>query len=843
MQNVERKVFKPVNAVLTAFHTVVLLGAVGLAGYAASTLFHGAPSPASQPSVMEEVDWKSPQSSIYCLACHKQVAPAMAGLDVQQGHSHNVVLTADQIEAVKKMGTVAGPEGVLICMSCHQLGSPNAHMLADTLSESKLCAHCHPDQFTLTGTVHDLRKSAPEDKNRVGQTAETGGPCSACHLSHHYARAFEPSELDPDGRCVPCHQIGRAAARHARATMEHPETHCVVCHNPHDETNQHFLRKPAPAVCTDCHKGFANGLAGGMHPLGSMPYDVPQELLAAGAEAFGKSKELTCLTCHSTHSSTHKPLLVMPADTNQLCLSCHERGLAEMGPDGKLPRHGQMPKLNAEQRKVVEGRGARVGTNGELLCVSCHKVHHAEPNADLLAFRPKSEDACSACHPKQAGVVGTVHDLRTNFPDEKNAAGMTPREAGACSGCHTAHRPARAATPGEADVSGQCTSCHRADGIAGKSLAGNAGHPGTNCAACHNPHESGASHFLVKDQPELCRTCHAEQYALTGGPHDTAKNAEKWAKLPNGGEHGPCLACHAAHGAKGSGLSRLPASTDRSHDGACLSCHPDAAWGAATSIAAIHPQKISPDQQRVPLAMVPTDDGGNPRIGCRTCHNPHAGAEPVHLARVKPGEPTATLCTHCHTEKSLIEKTGHATARLAAAGFAVDSCKPCHAMHADPSGAWGQMLSPRFLTAGHPASQPVDLNTGTSDPAAHEAAVPCLVCHHENGPAPVREIATHPPVALANILQPDAPGFMPLFNKEGKPDPRGQITCRTCHLSHGQTDLLKAAPGDNATSPDDARVARAQVRPFAAPNLCTQCHGTEARQKFLFFHDAKQRKK
>jgi len=212
------------------------------------------------------------------------------------------------------------------------------------------------------------------------------------------------------------------------------------------------------------------------------------------------------------------------------------------------------------------------------------------------------------------------------------------------------------------------------------------------------------------------------------------------------------------------------------------------------------------------------------------------------LARVKAGEPTATLCTHCHADKKLIEMTGHAPERLAKLGFDVDSCKPCHAMHANPAGAWGLMLSPRFLgvgeRAGAPSTQP---SGGAGDWPHHEAAVPCLVCHHSGGPAPVRDIASHPPVALVNIMQPDAPGYMPLFNDDGKVDPRGQITCRTCHLSHGQTDLLRAAATNPAMSPDEQRAARMQLRPFVAPNLCTQCHGAQARLKFLFFHDIEQR--
>lgn len=824
------------NLLITCVHLPVVLAAVVLIAHAATPLFKEAPSSASPPSVMEDVNWESPESSIYCLACHKDVSPAMARLDVEQGHSQNVVLSDTQQLAVAEMGGTVGPDGVLICMSCHKLGTENEHMLADTLSGSKLCEHCHPRQFTLIGTVHDLRTSAPDEQNRYGQTAESGGPCSACHLSHHYARDFEPSELDPDGRCIICHTIGRAAAEHARGTMEHPDAHCVVCHNPHDETNRHFLKKPASQVCLDCHD-YAGGVGEGMHPLGKMSGPIPQALLLAGAEVYGAIDEITCLTCHSTHSSRHAPLLLMPADTNELCLTCHEQELAEMGADGNVPRHGQSPELTFEQREVVEGRGGRVGANGELLCVSCHKVHHAESPARLLVFRPRSEDACSACHPAQAGVVGTAHDLRTNFGNEPNVAGVTPREGGVCSGCHMAHRPARPAMPLAADAEGLCTSCHRPDGLAASMLEGNAGHPGATCVSCHNPHEHSTPDFRVKGQADLCRSCHAEQFSMVGGPHDRNARPEAWANhvTDETGEDGPCLVCHVAHGEKGTDLLRGETDVSSNHDSVCLSCHADAAWGAQTAIAAIHPRQIRPEQKRVPVELVPTDAAGQMRMGCRTCHDPHGGATPTHLARVADDEPTSQLCKHCHQDKRLIERTGHSAEGLAAAGFPTESCKPCHAMHANPNGAWGQMLSPRFLMAGPAAQQADDIQIG------HEAAVPCLVCHHEGGAAPVREIDTHPPVALTNISQPDEPGYMPLFNTEGKPDPRGQITCRTCHLSHGQTALLEAAERNADLSPDDIRAARMQLRPFVAPNLCTQCHGPDARLKFLFFHNVKQR--
>ncbi len=238
----------------------------------------------------------------------------------------------------------------------------------------------------------------------------------------------------------------------------------------------------------------------------------------------------------------------------------------------------------------------------------------------------------------------------------------------------------------------------------------------------------------------------------------------------------------------------------------------------------------------MPVSLVPTDDKGNMRIGCRTCHNVHGGAEPVHLARVEPGEPTADLCMHCHQDKKLISLTSHAPKHLAALGFDVDSCKPCHAMHAAPGKTWGHMLSPRFLPqSGEAATQP-----GASQPRAE--GLPCQVCHRKGGPAPVRAVDTHPNGFMFNAIKPDQPGYMPLFNADGKVDSNGQITCRTCHLSHGRLDLLKAAARDPSMSPATEEAAKLQVRPFVTPNLCTQCHGADARRRFLFFHDPDSRK-
>lgn len=805
--------------------------AVAIVGLALFMRAAARPAPSTPPSTIENVNWRDPQSSVYCVACHRQVAPALVGLDVRRSHSQNVPLNAAQVQAVARMGTIAGLGDTLICMSCHKLGAIGSYMLADSLEGSRLCMNCHSGH-NAQGTPHDLRQSAPTEKNRFGVTAADGGPCSACHMAHSHAREIISSPLDPDGFCITCHQEFGVAAGHARNRMLHPESQCLQCHNPHDASFGDFLIEPINDLCASCHAGFEKGAVAGMHPIGRMEYEVPGELVTAGAVINGDSHDLTCVTCHGVHTSSADALLITERNSNRLCLACHRDELACLSGTGDLPKHGQSPIMDATQAAVVADWNGVAGPQRELLCVSCHRIHNAPARAALLAFGQATANTCLSCHQNQASVLGSAHDLSLGHADSTNLLGQTPGAGGVCSACHTAHRFPRERVATAADPSGQCVSCHRTGESGGAKLVSGMQHPDTKCTDCHDPHARGIAGMLVKNEVDLCATCHADQARLVGGPHDpkTCPDSPRWAESPRTAQ--ACLPCHVPHGGTRPDLFRLGGETvSTNHDEVCLTCHRDAGWGAASSVAAIHPHEVSPEQQKVARALVPKDDRGNLRMGCRTCHDPHGGAEPVHLARVATDAETQSLCLNCHEPKKYIEQTGHAAAKLNGHGLATDSCKPCHAMHAPVGDTWGLMLSSRFLPA-----------AGASIGDEVEGRLPCLACHHENGPAPVRAIASHPKVAMTNLYGPEMPGYLPLYTIDGREDAGGQVTCRTCHVSHGRPDLLEQAKAstDNLT-PSERHMMRMQVRTFAPPNLCTECHGPDARRKFLFFHDPQQR--
>ena len=313
-----------------------------------------------------------------------------------------------------------------------------------------------------------------------------------------------------------------------------------------------------------------------MHPLGAMKYDVPKTLVEAGAQTFGKPRELTCVVCHSTHSSTHKPLLILPADTNQLCLSCHDKDLAAKAAGGAMCKHGQSPKLTAEQRAVVEGRGGRVGADGELLCVSCHKVHKAEPDSTLQVFRPTVRGRLQRLPPGQDGRGGHRARPAPQPARREEHHRRDARDGRRCAvpATRPTARPARPRRP-LADVSGHCTTCHQETGLRRRArLAGNAGHPDSKCTACHDPHK-GRTRPISWCSPARALP-HMPRRAVPAGRR-AARSDEAPGEVGQrpGGRGRPVPRPATSRTAtKGTGLFRAAVQADSYHDAICLECHP-----------------------------------------------------------------------------------------------------------------------------------------------------------------------------------------------------------------------------------------------------------------------------
>jgi len=704
----------------------------------------------------------------------------------------------------------------------------------------------------------------------VGQRARR---CTVCHIEwivpFARGRGTELVDLPPTSpdepfvsrseMCLSCHDASIADSRsrvwlsHGHRTGIEPPADmavpdvlplaegkiaCRTCHAAHtggsftaNFRTAVFLRvaNPASELCISCHPQKTRGPEFGTHPVGGMPWAIPQPLVEAGAKVGPNPRELTCQVCHTPHGSKEHHLLVMGTSSNQLCLTCHDQMRPGMFRDGSHAEHPLSPEVNAEQASAVRQMGTQLGPNQELICLSCHQLHHGKGGRFMLADELTDGKFCLSCHSGKSSVLATSHDLRTNCPDETNRLGMTAQFGGPCSACHMFHRYARRPVVSEIDPGGgKCVTCHQRGECAESKTLGPINHPEAKCVGCHDPHDTTHTPYLRAPGAEMCASCHASQAQLVGGPHDCLKSESQWPEIARATQD-RCLACHRPHGDEEHDLYRIaPAETAAAADGACIACHPSTRWDGSDPGAAQHPRRAPADGAHGDLPLVRAKDSDASIVGCRTCHDPHAPpGSAAHMLRVGAGESSTQLCVQCHSDAQKIMLTSHGAERMAQAGLSAEACMPCHQVH----GAHGSMAEhlfwPRDLASPPPEAAP-----------DHVADAYCTACHREDGSAPLPATADHPDLPLFNMVPPNMPGFLPLYNKQGAIDPRGRITCRTCHAPHGRDIEASVTAGD---SPTARKAMRLLLRPFVPPNVCTNCHGVDGLRRFLYFHDPERR--
>ncbi len=588
---------------------------------------------------------------------------------------------------------------------------------------------------------------------------------------------------------------------------------CRTCHSAHasgrfdqDIATAVFMRLPTAnsELCIACHTDQPVPGSGVSHPLASFEAPFPAQLSDAGAQP---SSTVSCQTCHTAHGSQYAQLLRMDRHGNDLCVACHTEA-HPMTTAAGWAGHPIGVALDGPRQQIVKDMGGIVGQDGQMLCMSCHAAHHARSERYLLTTPGADSTLCHSCHPGHDTVIGSSHDMSLSCPQRINALGQTAGESGPCSACHQAH-PA----PSSVALLNPCMSCHQANGCASAIPTPDLSHPGA-CTSCHNPHDDTLAHYLSEPRSVLCMTCHEDMYAVENTAHAAQAIERVW---PQGssGTADACGVCHRVHGTVETTLFAVrPSSAMPMSDGACVACHPQSGWATGGMRAAQHPAaEVAGTTPGLPLV----GDSANTatRIGCKTCHDPHGLSAGQHLVRtVEPGRP-ASVCTRCHPAAENVDLTVHGRDSLDHAGLTVSGCQPCHSAHAIPD------MPERGLTLALDS----DPNGG------------CTVCHRDGGTAAPPAISGHPRMPMRTIGTTTTRGYLPLFDALGAAE-QGEIRCSTCHLPHG---LPLSDPGLGTSVADfpwqRRRAARLMLRPFSGPNTCTTCHGMDALQRFLRYHD------
>jgi DmsE family decaheme c-type cytochrome len=272
-------------------------------------------------------------------------------------------------------------------------------------------------------------------------------------------------------------------------------------------------------------------------------------------------------------------------------------------------------------------------------------------------------EACAHCHKSSVDqVAGTAHADTSQV----HASAVLSRTSSAtnCDGCHgssKAHADAELAAEANDSkdpaakklifdfeaktttpemINKQCLTCHGSGPTHLNSANSFHRQNDVSCISCHSPHHAAtAEKLLVKAQPELCYTCHAQQKSQFNMPFRHRVNEGLI----------QCTDCHDQHGSSGNweaGHQIRQVRASASGDMVCFKCHADKQGPFVFEHAAVKTE------------------------GCSACHISHGGANP-HMLKYSN---VALLCLSCHTAAAF----GHAPVMDPQMATQQNACQLCH---------------------------------------------------------------------------------------------------------------------------------------------------------------------
>ena len=642
---------------------------------------------------------------------------------------------------------------ILILLPAVDLYGSGAEVMPNS---SKECAICH---IRWVQAFDRPRRQKEIMQDVLERQAGSGDMCLSCHdgsvtdsrfkvwsTRHHTTDSVPSASVKIPTETFPLDDKGRMT--------------CATCHTAHavpdssDLETVIFLRRPNidSSFCLACHPEHAqkNDF---QHPLGQVDYSIPQEILDAGGKTSADGCTVICQTCHEPHGARNAWMLVLPP--SKLCIACHTGKSPEAEPPAGAPMHhiGQA-YLGFEPPETLLDERAVFGSNGELSCLSCHRLHDASGAVPLLIRKNEDSSLCLDCHQKEKAVLESPHDLRISSPETVNADGQTASESGPCGACHRIHGWARDVPETGRPHSSGCMECHQSPG------PGSVNRPYVDAHAVGTPVPEGMPAVLPlygETNSIGCLTCHDPHspFSAEAGV-EMADSATDSNDLQN--IHHPRIT--VSPGRAGSEVQ--PPRSFLRYEGSnlCVLCH----------------DKLSdlPGRPHDPATFGPIAQETlalHPSIGpCRVCHVTHSAQGPYLWARksATAGGRIVDLCGCCHLDKMGVQDSIHdpqANEWAQKLGYLSDgSCIDCHPIHDPnkPGGIWGYIQ-------------------GKDD-----TSLSCETCHRAGAPGRAMETAHMGKTVAAKIVNPPINMLM---------TSDGRITCTTCHDIHQrekETKLLVA---------------------------------------------------
>ena len=565
----------------------------------------------------------------------------------------------------------------------------------DTLKpdSAKECAICHyswVDTFFIDKRGTEL-VTLPDKP-----TAATSEMCLSCHDG---STVDSRKKVHNDRK----HQVGIVPSEKIKIPETFPldeegKMDCATCHSAHGVSTEPGIEKTIflrtsnenSEMCKTCHVDKDGGPEKGNHPIDKTSLKISKDITKYGGYIGNEPNQVICESCHVAHGGFTDKRLVLPIDRPAaypvLCEACHGK-TPGLNKDKSRNRFSHSVDAKPESAEIPtqweNGDTVRLGSRGELVCISCHSPHNPKVNESLLTERNDKDSLCLQCHSSQDKLIkGNKHDLTLMAPDAKNLLGKTVSQSGPCSCCHLTHEGvgpfmwAREWEGEEEAPIGICKSCHAKGKCAEEAPIPETGHPigvkpeelkevmdfplftstgkkdskgAIYCSSCHsthqwdplNPDNKGSkdeegditNSFLraAHQGSMLCLGCHKEEAAIEKTDHDLSQVAPEEKnildQLPE--ESGICGTCHLAHGGADTFMwaRTLEEGEEAIMAQLCLECHSEEGCANEKQIGEhYHPIEVRVENSQeiiFPLFLPEGKEDAKGMVFCSTCHNPH----------------------------------------------------------------------------------------------------------------------------------------------------------------------------------------------------------------------------
>lgn len=533
-------------------------------------------------------------------------------------------------------------------------------------------------------------------------------------------------------------------------------------------------------MCFSCHDGFVLDSRfmwkdkSHAHPVGSKPPPGMRIPTSKGKTIFPLNDDgrVYCGTCHSAHgvdwTDEISPIFLRVRNVNSsMCLACHL-------PMSEGPKEGNHPVFEKSQHGTEKllSTGSRFGSDGSIICETCHRTHGAEYDTMLVTDNQDS-GLCQTCHKKQSQLIGSKHDMSMVMPEVKNKHGKTSRESGPCSVCHTPHAGKGAVALSAREIprnapdraAAVCLDCHNNHGVAKEKATGEHSHPVMR----------SLSQLGIKTGKKAWLT-----------PNPPAGENQSLQILPLFNKQG--------HRDPKKGLV------------SCATCHDPHTWTTLKS---------------------------SENMAEKTELHRQEGDGDSSFLRIAQGKRSA-LCLNCHLEQRALEGTPHDLSTIRTAGNSDEEGKQRDDEQEDSRRAY-ESYDEGFCETCHQVhnAKGKNLRAGAAGPGKQYIETWCRDCHRKDGLAGDKAISDHShPLGVEPKTLKAKDITLPLFSPDGAHSRSGGVVdCATCHDPHVWTTEI-AKTSDKQISigeKPEGDMHSSFLRMTAAGDapLCIECHSAQ----------------